>query len=239
MVQIKNFGDSLLLSLNQAMNGLFGFIPILIGALVILAIGWMVSGIAARLVDRLLHRVGFERVVHRAGVAEFMAKSGTHSTGSSIIAGLVKWLVRLVFILAASNALGMPQVTAIINSIFLFIPKLIVSLIILVIGAQLSGALSKIVLGSGSGSLALITRYAVLGFAIIAALSQLEIAPVIVNTLFIGLVASLSLAVGLAFGLGGRDVASGITRSLFDKSKLSGPTGTVKSQNPPTSKTGT
>ena len=228
MPQIRNFGDSLLLSLHQAMVGMFGFIPILIGALLILAIGWIVSNVVARLVDRLLVRVGFERVVHRAGVAEFMAKSGTHSSGSSIIAGLVKWLVRLVFILAASNALGMPQVTAIINSIFLFIPKLIVALVILVIGAQIANALSKLVLGSGSLTLSLVTRYAVLGFAVIAALSHLEIAPVIVNTLFIGLVASLSLAAGLAFGLGGRDVASGITRCIFEKSKLSGPTGTVK-----------
>jgi hypothetical protein len=67
--------------------------------------------------------------------------------------------------------------------------------------------------------LAMLTNYAVIGFAVIAALNQLGIATVVVNTLFIGLVASVALAVGLAFGLGGRDVASEMTRSWYERGK--------------------
>ena len=87
-----------------------------------------------------------------------------------------------------------------------------------VVGDLVRGAVSE--LGAGNATLlAGIARYAILAFAAVAALSQLQIAPTIVNTLFIGIVAALALAVGLAFGLGGRDVAAELTQSWFTSGK--------------------
>jgi hypothetical protein len=223
MPVIKNTGDAVLVSFTNALSNLLGFIPSLIGAIIVLVIGWILSGILARLLDRVLQAVGFERVVDRSGIGDFIKRAGSGWNTSVVLTTLVKWFIRLIFIEAAANVLGMPQVTAFINSIELFLPKVFVALLIVIIGALLARLVAGLVRGSavemGMGSpdlLAAIACYAVLGFAFVAALDELEIAATVVNTLFIGLVASLALAVGLAFGLGGRDVAARITEQWYE-----------------------
>ncbi|MFN2455944.1 MAG: small-conductance mechanosensitive ion channel [Pyrinomonadaceae bacterium] len=222
MIQVRTTSDTLWLSFTNAINSFMSFLPSLLGAIIVLIIGWIISGILARLIEKGLRAVGLERAVHHSGISDFIVRTGTSWTISKIIAELIKWFIRLIFIQAAANILGMPQITAIINSIVLFIPNIVVALVIIVVGALIAKFLAGVVRGSvsemGVGNpnlLATLTRYAVLGFAIIAAINQLGIAAVVVNTLFIGLVGSIALAVGLAFGLGGRDVAAKITESWY------------------------
>jgi Conserved TM helix len=143
---------------------------------------------------------------------------------SEIIAALIKWSIFLIFIQAAASLFGMPQITEIINSVILFIPKLIVALAIIVIGSLIAKFLAGLVRGSlaemqvgASGLFAKLTQYAVIGFAIVAAFNQIGVAQTVVNTLLIGLIGSMALALGLAFGLGGREVAAQITRSWYNK----------------------
>lgn len=222
MQTIHNAGDAVLVSFTNALSRFLGFIPNLIGALVLLIVGWILAGIVAKLISSVLQTVGFEKAVERAGIGGFLQRAGTSMNASQVLALLVKWFIRLIFIQAAANALDMPQVTTIINSIVLFIPNVIVAMVIVVIGALLGKVVGDLVRGAvsemGAGNptlLAAVARYAIIGFAVIAALSQLDIAPTIVNTLFIGLVAALALAAGLAFGLGGRDVAAELTQSWY------------------------
>lgn len=223
---VTNVGDAILYSLTQALTNFMAFLPELIGAIVILIIGWLISGFLAGLIERGLAMVGFERAVQHSGIGNFIRRTGTNWTTSKVIAELVKWFIRLIFIQAAANVLGMPQVTAIINSIVLFIPNVIVAMIIIVVGSLLANFLAAAVRGSVSemgfsnaNILARLTQYAVMGFAIIAAINQLNIATTIVDTLFMGFVAALALAFGLAFGLGGREVAGRITQSWYEGGK--------------------
>jgi hypothetical protein len=123
-----------------------------------------------------------------------------------------------VFIEMAAEQLGMPQISLIINQILGFIPNIIVAVVILGIGAFLGQLLGGIVRGATSEAkvgnpdlLSNLTAGAVMAFAIIAALNELNVAPVVVNTLYIGLIAALALALGLAFGLGGRETAAKLT----------------------------
>jgi hypothetical protein len=220
---IRDTGDAVWQSLLNALNNFMSFLPALLGALLVLIIGWVVSGFLARLIVKALNTVGFERAVRSSGISDFVRRSGTRWTTSQLIAELIKWFIRLIFIQAAANVLGMGQVTTVINSIVLFIPNLIVAVVIVVIGALIARFLSGVVRASvsemGAGSpdvLAGLVYYAVVGFAVIAAFNQVGIAAVVVNTLFIGLVASLALAVGLALGLGGREVGAQITQSLYE-----------------------
>lgn len=225
-MQIRTTSDAVWLSFTNALNSFATFLPALIGALIVLIIGWVISGFLARLIEKGLRAVGLERAVHHSGINDFVVRSGTAWTTSKLIAELIKWFIRLIFIQAAANILGMPQITAIINSIILFIPNIVVAMVIIVIGALIAKFLSGLVRGSvsemGVGNpnlLATLTRYAVIGFAVIAAINQLGIAAVVVNTLFIGFVGAIALAVGLAFGLGGRDVAAKITESWYESGK--------------------
>ena len=123
---------------------------------------------------------------------------------------------------AAANVLGIPQITEITNSIILYIPNVIVAIAIIIIGTFIAQFLAGLVrssvseLGVGNPNLlAKLTQYAVIGFAVIAAIDQLGIAATVVNTLLIGLVGAIALAIGLAFGLGGREVAAEITQKWY------------------------
>jgi hypothetical protein len=204
--------------LTAGMARFFGAIPNIIGAILILIIGWIVAGIVAALVTRFCRAIHVDTVADRVGVNGFLQQSGTSIRASGILGEIVKWVIRLVFIEMAADQLGMPQVTQVINQILGFIPNIIVAVIILGVGAFVGQLLGGIVRGSAREArignadlLARLTQGAVIAFAIIAALNQLNVAPVVVNTLYIGLVGAVALALGLAFGLGGRDTAARLT----------------------------
>ena len=222
-MQIRDTGDAIWVSFTGALTRLMSWLPALLGAILVLAIGWVVSGFLAQLIERALRAVGMERAVERSGIGDFIRRSGTKMTTSGVIASLIKWFIRLIFIQAAANILGMPQVTSIINSIVLFIPSVVVAMAIIVVGSLIAKFLAGLVRGAVSemgvgnpGLLATLTQYVIIGFAVIAAIDQLGIAATVVNTLLIGLIGSVALAVGLAFGLGGREVAGEIARSWYE-----------------------
>jgi len=224
MNQLRDMGEAMWYSFTQALGAFMSFLPALLGALIVLIAGWFIAGSLARLIERGLRAIGLERAVERSGIGHFIEQSGTRWTMSGIVAALIKWSIFLIFIQAAASLLGMAQITGIINSIILFIPNLIVALAIIVIGSLIAKFLAGLVRGSlsgmevsNSGFFAKLTQYAVIGFSIVAAFNELGIAQTVVNTLLIGLIGSLALALGLAFGLGGREVAAQITRSWYDK----------------------
>lgn len=226
---IQDWGDAVLVSLTTALQNFLGFLPQLIGAILVLIIGWIVAGLIAGLVERALGAVGFERAAQSTGISGFVQRSGSDWTASKIVAEIVKWFIRLIAIQAAASILGMPQITAIINSILLFLPNLVVALVIIVVGALIASFVAGIVRGStaemGFANPALlggIARYAIIVFAVIAAVNQLGIAATVVNTLFIGVVAAVAAAFALAFGLGGRDVAAQITQGWYAQSQQAG-----------------
>ncbi|CAN5144635.1 hypothetical protein BH20ACI1_BH20ACI1_09110 [soil metagenome] len=219
---IRDTSEAILYSLYNALNRFISFLPALIGALLIVVIGWFISGFIANLIERGLKAVGLASAVEKSGIGEFVRRSGTTMTTSGIIAILIKYSIFLIFVQAAANVLGIPQITAITNSIILYIPSVIVAIAIIVIGTFIAQVLAGLVrssvseLGVGSPNLlAKLTQYAVIGFTIIAAFNQLGIAETVVNTLFFGLVGAIALAVGLAFGLGGREVAAEITQKWY------------------------
>jgi hypothetical protein len=227
MERFKDASEAVWYSFTHGLATIVAFLPAILGAIVVLLIGWVISGFLARLIEKGLKAIGLEHAVVRSGVGDFIARTGTTWTVSEIIAGLVKWIIRLIFIQAAAGLLGMPQLTAIMNSIILFIPNVIVAMAIIVIGALIARFLARLVQGSVTEMgvtnpifFAQLTQYAVIGFSVVAAINQLGIARAVVNTLFIGLVASIALAAGLAFGLGGKDVAGQITRNWYEGSKL-------------------
>jgi len=223
---IRDTSEAVYYSLTNAFINFVSFLPALIGAAIILIVGWLISGLLANLIERGLKAIGLESAVERSGIGDFVRRSGTRMTISGVIATLIKYFIFLIFVQAAANVLGIPQLTEIINRIILFIPNVVVAMAIIVVGSLIARFLSGLVrssvseLGVGSPNLlATLTQYTVIGFAVIAAIDQLGIAATLVNTLLIGLIGSVALAVGLAFGLGGRDVAAQITQKWYESSQ--------------------
>ncbi len=229
METVQNMGDAVLLSVTQALQNFLGFLPQLLGAIIILVLGWIISGILAGLIEKVLKTIGFEKASEKAGIAGFVKQAGSEWTVSKVVAEIVKWFIRLIAIQAAASILGMEQISAIINSILLWLPNLVVALAIIVLGAFLANFVAGIVRGSvgqmgfgNPGLIANIAKYAIIAFAAIAAIDQLGIAETVVNTLLIGVVAALAAAFALAFGLGGQDVAKQITQSWYQKGQEAG-----------------
>ena len=216
MPTVTNWLQAVMVSIAAGLMSFLSFLPALIGAIVILIIGWIIAGAVAAVVTGLLERIGFETAAQRTGVSGFISKTGVRDARASRVVGeLVKWFIRLIFLEAAASAVHLAAVTDIINRIVLFIPNLIVALLVLMVGALVARFVGDMVRGSASemgfGSpnvLATVSRFAVMAFAVIVAVNQIGIAAALVNTLFMAVVFSIALAVGLAFGLGGRDTAS-------------------------------
>lgn len=224
METVQNWGDAAMASVTTALQNLLGFLPALIGAIIILILGWIIAGIVAGLVERGLKAVGFERAAEGTGIAGFIQQAGSEWTASRVIAEIVKWFIRLIALQAAASVLGLEQISEVINAVLLWLPNLVVALVIIVVAALIANFVAGIVRGATAemgfttpGLLANIARYAIIVFAAVAAVNQLGIAETVVNTLFIGLVGAVALAAGLAFGLGGRDVAARITDGWYTK----------------------
>lgn len=216
MNELHTAGSTVLNSLTT----FFAFLPTLIGAILILILGWVIALLLAKLIEKVLVSVGFERAVHHSGIGHVIESLSAKLTTSKLVAQLAKWFVFLIFVQAAANLLHMPQITAVINSIILYIPRVIVAIALVILGVLAGKFIAGILDRNGSPHvLSTLANYAVVASAFIAAVDQLGIATTVVNTLFIGLVAAMALAAGLAFGLGGRDTAAKITQSWYEGGK--------------------
>ena len=224
-VEIQNWGDAVFLAVTNALNTFLAAIPQVIGALLIIIIGWIIAGILARVTTAALRRMGADRLFAEHGGQVYGAQS--RRIQPSVVAGeLVKWLIRIVFLVAAANVLGMTQVSELLNQVLLWIPNLIVAAVILLVAPLIARFLrGTIEVGAGEMGftnarlLGRIAEIAIIAFAVVIAINQIGIAENLVNTLFIGLVGAVSLAFGLAFGLGGRDVAAQLTQSWYESSQ--------------------
>lgn len=229
--QVTNITGTIWTGVYSGFTRFMNFIPSLFGALIILVAGWYISKFVGRMVERMLIAAKVETAIEKAHISQYLpaGQRGRRTTFSALLGGLAKWFVFLVFVQASTNTLGVAQVSSLIDRVVLFIPHVVVAAVILVAGAWGASYCSGLVerstskLGlSGPNMPVLLTKYGILGFATIAAVSQLGIATNLINILFTGLVASLVIAVGLAFGLGGKGAAEDITRSYLKKSRTYG-----------------
>jgi hypothetical protein len=221
-----SFTDTLFTSFRDAFAMILSAIPRILGFIVIVAIGWFVSSLLARAVVGLLRAIRFDELMQRSGLADFMNKMGTGIDSVGIVAGVVKWIIRIVVLLVAFDVLGLPAVSDVMRQFLLWLPNLVVAIFILFIGGIAARALGNIVRGataeggfSNPETLANVSRTAVWTFAIVIAINQLGIATNLINTMFTGFVGALAIALGLAFGLGGRDLASRTLENWYDQAQ--------------------
>jgi hypothetical protein len=225
-----SFTETLMASFRDAFSMILGAIPRILGFIIVVAIGWFVSTILARAVTGLLRAIRFDELARKSGLADFLAKMGTGTDSAGVVAGLVKWLVRIVVLLVAFDVLGLPAVSDVMRQLLLWLPNLVVAIFVLFIGGIAARALGNIVRGATAESgfsnpetLANVVRTAVWAFAIVVAINQLGIATNLINTLFTGFVGALAVALGLAFGLGGRDLASRTLENWYDQAQEARP----------------
>jgi hypothetical protein len=224
MYDVQSWSDTVVRALNSSLSQFLEFIPKLVGALLIFVLGLLVASLIKTAVMRLLTFAQIEPFAERIGLSRLLRGLNTEITTQEVLGEIIRWTIILVFLVPASEVLGLPQLSQLINGLVDYIPNVVVAMIILMVAAIVADILSEVVggashaLGASTASvLAVVSKYTVIVFGVMVALSELRIASDIINTLVTGIVAMVALAGGLAFGLGGKDTAAEILSSLKDK----------------------
>lgn len=194
---------------------LVSFLGQLLVAVILFVVFWTIGASVGKLLSEGVRVLKIDSLLAKVGVDKVLERAGTHLNTGAFLGALVKWFLIISGLLVASNVLGLLQVSNFLNSILLYIPNIIVAAIILIAGVIVADFVAKVVASSISAAglksapfVSSIAKWAIFIFAFIAALDQLQIAQTFINTLYIGLVAMIAIAGGLAFGLGGKEHAS-------------------------------
>src|ERR687893_1071196 len=218
--------------LQNALVTFLSYVPQLMGAIIILVIGYIVAKVLQAVITRVLRGIGFEGWMEKGGIKQFFDRAQTNQTPTSIIGKLVFWFVFIIALTMAAGALGIPQVSEILGQLIAYIPSIIAAILILILAALLANFVSGIVRGAtGSGLLASIAQYAIIVYAAFAALTQLGIAVQLTANTFLILLGGVALAAALAFGLGGRDLARDVLQKAYNRSNEVTTGSSVKGEN--------
>lgn len=219
------WSELLVRSFQQLWLDVVAYVPTLIVALVILVIGWFVGAGLGRLVGRLVRSMKVDNALRNAGVEEALSRGGFRMDAGAFLGALVKWFIFAVFLVAALDVLQLAQVNMFLRDVVLsYVPQVIVAVLILLFAALIADVVKNIVVGAAKAAglasaslLGTVVTSAIWLFAVLAALNQLGVAQVFVQTLFTGIVIAISLAVGLAFGLGGQGAAEKAIENMRTK----------------------
>ena len=210
--------------IRQMLTRIMDYLPVLLGALIILIVGWIVAKAIRRAVDWLLEAARFDAMADKTGISEVLRKGDLKITASKIVSGLVYWLIMIMVLVMTVDALGLPKASDVLASLFAYVPKVIAALLVLVVAMFLASFVSGIVrTAAGNANLpkpeliAGISRWAIIIFAVTIAMEQLGIAPLLVGTAFNIILGGVVLALALAFGLGGKDAAARYLEELKQK----------------------
>ncbi len=203
-----------------------GFLPTLLSVLIILFVGWIVTSIVQRVVTRFLKLARLDTLSEKVGIANVLSKGDINYTLSEIIGVLVYWLLMLVVALAAVNALQLNVAAELLHQVVLYIPNVLAAVFILVIGIFLANVVANAVRTTvatagvrQARSLGQFAQVIIMLFAIIEALNQLKVDTLIIQLVIKAILGALALGVGLAIGLGCKDIAGKYVSQLIESFK--------------------
>ena len=200
-------------SVQQGLDSLVGFLPNILGFLVILLVGFVIARVVKGVVSKVLEKVGLDRALHDSDAGQYVEKVSPGASPARLIGAVAFWFIFLFAISAAIGALKIPALSSFIADVQAFLPNIIVALLIFVAAAVLAGvvggAAHKLMGDTPTGRIVRAVAPAlIMAIALFMVLDQLRIAPQIVTITYAALLGMLALAGALAFGLGGRDVAA-------------------------------
>ena len=212
-------------SFNDVWFTIVQFVPAILAAAVIFIIGWIIGMILARVIEQVVDVLRIDDALKSAGVTEAVKDAGFSLNAGRLLGALVKWFVIVVFLVASLEVLGLVRVTTFLQQVvLLYLPQVIVAVLIIILAAIVADIVRNIVTGSARAAgvkqaamAGAIAKWAIWIFAVLAALNQLGVAAAFWQTLFTGIVVALSLAFGLAFGLGGKEAAAKTINRLQDE----------------------
>lgn len=221
---MQQLTDVLRESYTQFFGQLAGFLPNLIGAIVILIVGWIIARVVKSLAVKLLRVVRFNVLTDKAGVDKFLQDGGVKVTASEVVGVLLYWLIMLIVLSAAFNSLGLRIASELFNEIILFVPNVVVAVLVLIVGLYLARFMDHVVVTyfknigvQNAETFGRIAKWVILVFVVSVTLFQLNVGAEIVRDAFLIIFGAVALALALAFGLGGRDWAAHVIKDHWKK----------------------
>ncbi len=199
-----------------------GFIPRFFGALVVVLVGFVVAKLLDTLLSKLLAKLGLDRLMAGTGLTKMLGRVGIQVPVSSLIGKIVYWFDLLIFLVSAAESLGLDRVSATLDMLALYLPKVLGAALVLLAGVLLAQLLSGIVRGAAEGvgldyahGLGRIAQGLVILISISVAIGQLEVKTDLLNNVIAIALISIGLAAALALGLGSRDIAAQIIAGIY------------------------
>lgn len=216
-----DFTTVLLGSFQQLWGQFVSWVPDFLAAIVVFVLGLSASSVLGRLVEQLVDALKVDAVIEKMGAKPYFDRAGLRIDSGRFVGQLVFWFLALAFLLAASDILGLRAVSETLRMLLRYVPNVIVAALILLAAVLLANFLYRVTRAAAAGArleaapfVASVVKWAVFLFGFLIALNQLGIAQNIINILVTGFVAMLAIAGGLAFGLGGRQVAEELLGKL-------------------------
>lgn len=213
-------------SLRNLWEVFFTYIPIFVGALVVFVVGWFISAGVGKLVSEVLNKIKFNKVFEKGNWKKAMERADIKVDASDFVGVVVKWVLVIAFLLATVDILGLREVAGFLRSVLGYIPNVIIAAIIFVVTAIVVDIVEKLIrtgvesIKVGYGSVvSLVVKWSIWTFAVLTIMFQLGIARPFMETLFTGIIAVIVISFGLAFGLGGKEVAADLLQDLRRKIK--------------------
>lgn len=214
MMFIDTWGEMFTRSLQGVWYGVINFVPNLIIALIIFAIGWVLASLIEKLVEALFKSLKIDSALKSAGFEDVVKRAGHDLDSGHFVGVLVKWFVVVVFLMASFDVLNLTEVNDFLRQVVAYLPHVIVAVLILMVAIVIASAMQRLVVASARAGhirsaelLGRITKWSIWIFALLTALVTLGIAPGLIQMLLTAVFAGVALALGLAFGLGGKDAA--------------------------------
>ncbi|MBE7524946.1 hypothetical protein HS096_00910 [candidate division WWE3 bacterium] len=216
MNYLNLWGATIVASLQNLWIQLLGFLPQILGAIIVLIVGVIVAGMLGKLAARVIAMAKVDSLVQSTGVTDEFRKIGISFSLSKLLGWIVKWFLIIATLIAVVDILNIGQVTLFLQDVALYIPNVIAAIVILTIGIVAGNFVRQVVHkaaeaskipATAAGPLSAVAKWSIIIFALLAALVQLHVAAALIQTLFTGFIAMLAIAGGLAFGLGGQDKA--------------------------------
>ena len=211
-------------ALQGLLRGFLDFVPGLFAAVVVFIVGWFVAVLIEKIIAEVLRKIKFNQIFEKGNWDEALAKANIKVDASGFLAAIVKWVLIIVFIQVAVGILGWVGFANILAGVVNYLPNVVVAALVFVITVIISDIVEKVIRAAvektrvGYGHLiSVIVKWAIWIFAIVIILDQLKIGGILPEAVIFAIIGAFALAVGLAFGLGGREAAAELIADLKKK----------------------
>lgn len=224
MPLLQTWQSALLVSWGQVVASFTSFIPSFIGAVIIFVVGILVATWGKMLVEEVMRAVRLEDLSKSAGFSDYLRRAEIKLTATELVGSLVKWLLLLIFFIAAVDVLKLPVVSSVLAGVLGYVPNVLAAALIFGAGFFVANLVDGLVRGAfatidheAARPVGRLARWVVLVVSFFAAVDQLQIAQSLIDTFFQGLTWTLVLVVGLSVGLGSKDLVGRVLDDWYKK----------------------